>query len=105
RTLNGMEVEEGLAHFRMKAESVNDPKEETAPAEVFVHLLAQLNRQQEALAAYSRYLAQAEPRRLACPNAHELAGRSGDSQTLAELSLRRGDAVSYLAAKAEPKKS
>jgi hypothetical protein len=100
RTLNGIDVDEGLARFRLKAESVADAKEETAPAEVFVHLLAQLGRQQEALAAFSRYLAQAEPRRLACPSPQELARRSGDYPSLAELSLRRGDAVTYLAAKA-----
>jgi hypothetical protein len=103
RTLNGGDVEQGLPHFRMKAETVADPKEQTAPAEVLVHLLAQLGQTQEALAAYSRYLAQADPRRLACPNAHELARKSGDFSSLAELSLRRGDAVSYLAAKAAGK--
>ncbi len=105
QTLNGIDVEEGLAHFRLKAESVTEPKEETTPAEVLVHLLAQLGRHQEALAVFSRYLAQADPRRLACPNAHELARRSHDFDALAELSLRRGDAVSYLAAKAESRKT
>ena len=99
-TTNGIDVEEGLAHFHLKAESVENAQEQTAPGEVLVHLLAQLGRHKEALAAYSRYLAQAEPRRLACPPPHELARRSGDYQALAELSLRRGDAVSYAAAKA-----
>jgi hypothetical protein len=100
KALNGSDVEDGLAHFRLKAESVENGQEQTAPAEVYVHLLASLGRHKEALGAYSRYLTQAEPRRLACPPAQELARRSGDYESLAELSLRRGDAVTYAAAKA-----
>jgi hypothetical protein len=100
KTLNGIDVEEGLNHFRLKAESVENSQEQTAPGEVLVHLLSQLGRHQEALTAYARYLAQAEPRQLACPPPHELARKSGDFGALAELSLRRGDAVSYAAAKA-----
>jgi len=99
KTLNGIDSEAGLAHFRLKAESVEDGQELTAPGEVFVHLLAQLGQHQEALVAYARYLARAEPRRLACPSPQELARRCGDYAALAELSLRRGDAVSYAAAK------
>ncbi len=100
RTLNGIDVEEGLAHFRMKAESMEDNSEQTAPAEVYVHLLAQLDRPKEALTAFGRYLAQANPRQLACPPATELARKCGDYAALAELCLRRGDAVGYAVAKA-----
>lgn len=99
RTLNGIDTETGLNHFRLKAESVENPQEMTAPAEVYVHLLAQLDRHKEALAAFARYLAQANPRQLACPPATELARKSGDYDALAELALRRGDAVGYAVAK------
>lgn len=103
RTLNGINIEEGLNHFRMKAENVDNSAEQTAPAEVYVHLLSQLGRHQEALAALGRYLAQANPRQLACPTAPELARRSGDYASFAELCIRRGDAVGYAAAKAAGK--
>lgn len=99
RTLNGINTEEGLSHFRLKAESMEDNSELTSPAEVYVHLLSQLGRYQEALTAFARYLAQANPRQLACPPATELARKSGDYAALAELALRRGDAVGYAVAK------
>jgi hypothetical protein len=100
RTLNGINLEEGIAHFRMKAESTENAAEFTAPAEVYIHLLAQLGQHKEALAAFARYLAQANPRQLACPPAAELARKCGDYAALAELALRRGDAVGYAIAKA-----
>lgn len=105
RTLNGVDTEQGLAHFRLKAETVENASEMTAPAEVYVHLLAQLDRHKEALAAFARYLAQANPRMLACPPATELARKCGDYEALAELALRRGDAVGYAIAKAAARKS
>jgi len=100
RTLNGINTDEGIAHFRMKAESVENAAEITAPAEVYIHLLAQLGQHKEALAAFARYLAQSNPRQLACPPATELARKCGDYAALAELALRRGDAVGYAIAKA-----
>jgi tetratricopeptide (TPR) repeat protein len=103
RTLNSIQTEEGLNHFRMKAENVENSAEQTAPAEVYVHLLSQLGRHQEALAAFGRYLTQANPRHLACPAAPELARRSGDYASFAEICIRRGDAVGYAAAKAAGK--
>lgn len=100
RALNGIDTEAGLNRFRMKAESVDNSAENTAPAEVYVHLLAQLGRHKEALEAYARYLTQANPRQLACPLPTELARQAGDYVGLAELCLRRGDAVGYAVAKA-----
>lgn len=104
RTLNGINTETGLNRFRLKAESVEQGTEMTAPAEVYVHLLAQLGRHGEALHAFSRYLTQANPRQLACPMPTELARQSGEYGALAELCLRRGDAVGYAVAKAAEKK-
>lgn len=100
RALNGIDTEAGLNRFRMKAESTENSAEVTAPAEVYVHLLAQLGRHKEALEAYARYLTQANPRQLACPLPTELARQAGDFVGLAELCLRRGDAVGYAVAKA-----
>ncbi|HMO34837.1 MAG TPA: hypothetical protein PKA06_02230 [Gemmatales bacterium] len=103
RTLNLQDVDSGLNHFRMKAESVQEGSEQTSPAEVYVHLLSQLGRHAEALEAFARYLAQANPRQLACPMPTELARKSGRYDALAELCLRRGDAVGYAVAKTAAK--
>jgi hypothetical protein len=100
RALNGIDSEAGLNHFRLKAESVEQGTEMTAPAEVYVHLLSQLGRHGEALHAFARYLTQANPRQLACPMPTELARQSGEYAALAELCLRRGDAVGYAVARA-----
>jgi hypothetical protein len=97
RTLAGVDVEAGLEHFRAKAEAQASP-EQTLPGEVLVHLLAESGRFAEALAAFGRYLAQADRRALACITAEELARRSGNYAALASLAQRRGDFVGYAAA-------
>jgi hypothetical protein len=102
RTLLGQDVETGLEHFRAKAEAAGEG--ETAPAEVYIHLLATLGRTAAALQAYNQFLAQADPRGLACPSPQDLCHKLGDYQPLAELSLRRGDWVNYAAAMLQQRK-
>lgn len=97
RTLAGIDVEAGVEHFRAKAEAQAGP-DQTAPAEVLIHLLAEWKRYPEAQSAFGRYLAQADRRALACISAEELACRSGDYAGLASLAQRRGDFVGYAAA-------
>lgn len=96
--LAGIDIEAGLEHFRSKAEALASP-ELTLPGEVLVHLLAELGRPKEALTAFSRYLAQADRRRLSCVSAEELARRCGDFEQLASLAQRRGDYTGYAAAR------
>jgi hypothetical protein len=96
RIILGEGVEEGLAHFRAKAEGV-DGEESTLPAEVYVNLLVHVKLYSEAVAAYSRYLARADVRQLHCPSLQELCQEIGDFRPLVEVSLRRGDLVNYAA--------
>lgn len=98
RTLLGRDEDAGLAHFRAKAEAAGAHPEESAPAQVYVHLLAARGRWADAVAAFGRYLTHVDPRRLACPTANELCQKLGDFAPLAEIQLRRGDPVQYLAA-------
>jgi hypothetical protein len=49
------------------------------------------------VAAYARYLAQADARQLRCPSLQELCAKAGDFRPLVEVSLRRGDLVNYAA--------
>jgi hypothetical protein len=94
--LLGKDVEEGIAHFRSKAEAA-DPQETTLPGEVLVNLLVRLERYPEAVRAFTRYLGQADARQLGCPSLQELCHRIGDYKPLVEVSVRRGDLVNYAA--------
>src|SRR5205823_4765054 len=92
----GERVEEGLEHFRAKAEAA-DPLRGTAQAEVLVNLLLACGRDAAALAAARRHLMAADERQLGCPGPLELSRRLGDFAAYADVARLRGDAVHYLA--------
>jgi hypothetical protein len=96
RVLAGTAVEEGLAHFRAKAEAM-DAERGTLPAEVYVNLLIHCGREAEALAAARKYLTRVDERQLSCPGPLELSRRRGDYAAFAEVARARGDAVHFLA--------
>jgi hypothetical protein len=95
--LAGVNVEEGLAHFRTKLENADPQEVGTAPAEVLVNLLLRVNRPGDAVAVARRHLAGADSRMLSCPGLSELCQRAGDYRTLAEVAREQGDAVHFLA--------
>lgn len=96
--LNRDDADLHLGFFRAEAEAARAEGETTGPGEVLVHLLAALDRVEEALAAYREFLAEADPRRLACPSPIVLCRRLGRFAGLAELCRERGDWVGYAAA-------
>ncbi|HZT83111.1 MAG TPA: hypothetical protein VFA26_22980, partial [Gemmataceae bacterium] len=95
--LAGENVEEGLAHFRRKADEADPETVGTFPAEVLVNLLLRLERPAEALAVARRHLARGDGRQLTCPGIAELCRLAGDWRTLAEVARQQGDAVHFLA--------
>jgi hypothetical protein len=95
--LAGEKVEEGIAHFRAKAENADPETIGTFPAEVLVNLLVRLNRPAEALAIARRFLAKTESARSSCPTIAELCREANDYQTLAEVAREQGDPVHFLA--------
>jgi hypothetical protein len=95
--LAGENVEEGLAHFRAKAENADPENDGTFPAEVLVNLLLRLERPAEALAVARRHLAGVTGRPLSCPGVAELCQQAGDYAALAEVAREQGDPVHYLA--------
>ena len=95
--LAGENVEEGLAHFRKKAEDASPEEIGTYPAEVYVNLLIRLNRPKEALEFARKHLANADEQRLSCPNVVELCQRNRDFKTLAEVAREHGNAVHFVA--------
>jgi hypothetical protein len=96
RALAGVDVEQGLKHFRRKAEAA-DPEGSTFPAEVYVNLLVVCGREAEALPAAQKFLTSADERQMSCPGPLELSRRQRDFQTFAEVARARGDAVHFLA--------
>jgi hypothetical protein len=94
-TLDGVNVEGGLKHFRDK---IGPAAEEgsTFPAEVYVNLMLKLGRKDEALAVAKKYLA-GENRQLSCPGVYELCQQAGDYTGLAEAAKGRNDGVNFLA--------
>jgi hypothetical protein len=95
--LAGDRVEEGLAHFRAKAEQADPETIGTYPAQVLVNLLLRLNRLNEALAVSRRFLASADGRQISCPGIGELCQRAKDYRTMAEVAREQGDAVHFAA--------
>jgi hypothetical protein len=95
--LAGKKVEEGLAHFRAKAEAADPETVGTYPAQVLVSLLVHLQRPAEALAAARRYLAKAEQLGPSCPSITELCRMTNDYQALVAVSREKGDPVHFMA--------
>jgi hypothetical protein len=96
-TIAGDNPEEGIAHFRAKAENADPETVGSYPAEVLVNLLLRLNRPEEALAVARRHLAVPDGRQLSCPGIGELCQRTNDYRTLAEVAREQGDPVHFMA--------
>jgi hypothetical protein len=90
-------VEEGLGHFRKKADEADPQTIGTYPAEVLVNLLLRLNRPKEALETARKFLTRVEDGRLSCPSVIELCQRAGDFATLAEVAREQGNPVHFMA--------
>ena len=100
RTIAKLETEKGLSFFREKAEK-SDPKTgDLLPAQVYISLLAKLDRTKEALEAAERWLNDPNgPNDAALVN--EICHAAGRFDELARLAKLRGDAVSYMAGLAQ----
>jgi hypothetical protein len=94
--LAGDQVEDGLAHFRKKAEEADPETIGTYPAQVLVNLLLRLNRLPEALQVSRRFLASANGQPLSCPSIGELCQQARDYGTMAEVAREQGDPVHFV---------
>jgi hypothetical protein len=95
--LAGDGVEEGLAHFRAKADNADKETVGTYPAQVLVNLLLRLNRPTEALEVARKHLAATDGQPISCPTVSELCQRTGDYRALAEVARQQGDPVNFVA--------
>ena len=97
QTVLGIEVDEGIEHFRRKVESASPEKAPDA-AMALVNLLTRLERYEEAVDVSLEHLAELDPRELSCPPAVHLCQMSGDMARLQEIARQRGDLLSFAAA-------
>lgn len=97
RTLLGLDVEQGLAHFREKAKSLDVNEYGAAPVEVYVDLLSRTGRPREALlAAVELFPTNARSVGLA-PTLLDLAKAGGDFEPLLSFCRSRSDLLGYTA--------
>jgi hypothetical protein len=93
----GEGVDEALAFFREKAETLPFGEVGSMPAEVYIGLLARLGRYREAMDATARLLAPGVRASGFAPSLVELARAGNVFDRLMEISRERGDPVGFLA--------
>jgi hypothetical protein len=93
----GQRVEEALALFGGKARELEQEEQGTAPAEVYVALLARLGRQREAIDALNELIPTGTRLTGFAPSMGELASASGEFQRMASVCRDRGDLLGFAA--------
>ena len=94
----GKQVDEAVAYFREKAESLNLDQEGSMPAETYIALLARLGRLSEAMEASARLLPQGTRTTGFAPSLLELSKLAHDYATLRDSSRDRGELLAYAVA-------
>ena len=93
----GEKVDEALEYFAKRAKEADVNEVGTGPAEVYVALLARLQRYDDALRAAIELFPAGVRTSGFAPNLLELARLAGDFEPLMELCRQRGDLVSFTA--------
>jgi hypothetical protein len=97
KALLGIDADSQIQHFYRKAVDAGADSG-TEAAQILVSLLARLERHQEALEAFSRFLSNEDPTYLRCPTAMQLSHAAADYGRMRENARERGDVLSYTAA-------
>jgi hypothetical protein len=95
----GENVEEAVEYFRGEAQRAAVEETTSAPAEVFIALLARLGRFREAIEASPNFLPEGAANSAFAPTLLELASLGDEFDRVAELLRERDDPVGYLAAR------
>jgi hypothetical protein len=94
----GRQVDEAVAYFHEAARTADVERYGTAPAEVYVALLARLKRYREAIEAATELVPAGVRTSGFAPSLFELARLSGGYDRLLDVCRQRGDLVGYAAA-------
>ena len=98
RALAGEDVDRAVAHFEARAAGCDLGRDGSRPAEVLVELLTRLDRHDDAIRAFRRYLTDAPAAQLSCPTLLQLCEMAGDFEQLKEVAREQSDPLSYIAA-------
>lgn len=96
--LLGEGVDRAITHFKEKAAGSEAGHYGIRAAEVLIQLLVRLERYDEAIRAFRRYLADAPREDLACPSLAQLCQMAGDFEQLKDIAKQQSDPLSYIAA-------
>jgi tetratricopeptide (TPR) repeat protein len=99
RCLVGDEADAGVVHFRTKLENYHPDEIGSAPAQALVKLLVRLKRFDEAIRAFDRFLTDADPNYLSCPNRIQLCQMGRRFDELRRVAEERGDLLTFAAAR------
>ncbi|HUG80950.1 MAG TPA: hypothetical protein VML01_04765 [Bryobacterales bacterium] len=99
RCVVGDEADAGVVHFRTKIENYHPDEIGSAPAQVLVKLLVRLKRFDEAIEAFDRFLTDADPNYLSCPNRIQLCQMGRRFDELRRVAEERGDLLTFAAAR------
>jgi hypothetical protein len=97
RALIGEDVDRAIQHFAAKAAAADPRRDGPGAAEVLVKLLSRLERYDEAIAAFRRYLTEVAPEDPSCPTLPQLCEMAGDFEQLKRVATERSDPLSYMA--------
>jgi hypothetical protein len=95
--LLGDDTSSHIDYFRRKVIESDPARDGTAPAQLFVRLLAEVRMYAEAIEVSLAHLQEIDYE-MACPGILQLCQMGGDYSRMAELARNRGDLLSYLAA-------
>jgi hypothetical protein len=98
KALLGEDVDLAIRHFDEKARASDADRDGYRPAEVLVELLIRLERYDDAISAFRRYLMGAAPEDLSCPSLPQLCQMAGDFAQLKQVAQQQSDPLSYMAA-------
>ncbi|MDA1316348.1 MAG: hypothetical protein O2968_23790 [Acidobacteria bacterium] len=99
RCVVGDDTDAGVVHFRTKLENYHPDDIGSAPAQVLVKLLVRLRRFDEAIEAFDRFLTDADPNYLSCPNRIQLCQMGRCFDELRRMAEERGDLLTFAAAR------
>jgi len=99
RCVVGDEADAGVVHFRTKLENYHPDEIGSAPAQALVKLLVRLKRFDEAIEAFDRFLTDADPNYLSCPNRIQLCQMGRRFDELRRVAEERGDLLTFAAAR------
>ncbi len=95
QVLLGIDVEQGLEHFRQKAAAVDMYQSGTAPMETLIYLLAQADRRDEAIRLSIEHLSDQTYLQGIAPRVFEIATEPSQNRLLKEHYRQKGDVLGY----------